>query len=50
MLYPEEAKKIDEGYANMGIIVVHTISSVWKSYIIPFFIPSKKITDKIDKD
>jgi hypothetical protein len=50
MLYPEKAREIDEGYTDMGIIVVHSISNVWKSYIVPFFIPSKKITNKIDKD
>jgi hypothetical protein len=50
MYYPEEAKKIEEGYAEFGIIVVNAVSHVFKDIVLPFFIPSFKKTNNPDKD
>jgi hypothetical protein len=50
MYYPEEARKIDEGYAELGIIVVNAVSNVFRSIVLPFFIPSLKKTNNPDKD
>lgn len=50
MYYPEEAKKIDQGYMDLGIVVVNTVSHVFRDIVIPFFIPSLKKTNNPDKD
>jgi hypothetical protein len=50
MYYPEEAKKIDQGYTELGIIVVNTVSHIFRDVIVPFFIPSLKKNDNPDKD
>lgn len=50
MYYPEEAKKIDQGYMDLGIVVVNTVSYVFRDIVLPFFIPSLKKTNNPDKD
>jgi hypothetical protein len=50
MHYPEEARKLDEGYAEFGIVVLNSISYIVKDVIVPFFVPSLKKTNNPDKD
>ena len=50
MYYPEEAAKIDKGYADLGIVVVNVVSHVFRDIVIPFLIPQLKKNDKTNKD
>lgn len=50
MQYPEESKKMDEAYAQQGLIVLNSISHIVRDVIVPFFIPSLKKTNNPDKD
>ena len=49
LYYPEEARKIDEGYADLGIVVVNAITRVF-GYVFPFFVPRSDKTNKTDSD
>ena len=48
MNYPEEARKIDQGFADAGIIVVNAFTKGLR-FIFPFFVPRPKETNKTDK-
>ena len=50
MNYAEESKAMDEAYAKAGVIVVNTISHIFRDVIVPFFVPSLKKNDNPDKD
>lgn len=47
--HPEAAKEIDQGYSDMGIVVVNTFTRVLR-FIFPFFIPHPKETNSTGKD
>jgi hypothetical protein len=49
LYYPEEARKIDEGYAELGIVVVDTVTRFFR-YVFPFFVPRSDNNNKTDSD
>lgn len=44
---PEAAREIDQGYSDMGIIVVNAFTKGLK-FLFPFFIPRAKESNKTD--
>jgi len=48
--YPEEAKKMDQAYAEAGVIIVDTVTRAFKRFVIPFFVPGLRETNNTDKD
>lgn len=45
--HPEEAARIDKGFADAGIIVVNAFTKGLR-FIFPFFVPRPKETNKTD--
>lgn len=47
--HPEEARKIDQGYSDAGIIVVNVFTRAIR-FMFPFFVPRAEESIKTDND